>query len=259
MEARHIDDRIPGEIERIKAIRKSAWEEARVVVYRSCEDCYMDIVVEYDTEHSDVENMVTDEDDSVAEDEVPFPDKSSGTLETNGPAHDENGPAGNGDDIASEVDNSTSYDEGLILGEDQPVFKEGILARRSVISLLSPENLNFPPLSRKRFLCHSCEEETAAKKLQCNLCGDHFKVLPSHDAYTSEKPICGQCVWTNMWLRGDTCCSHCRKLLVFQMRPHSWNEFEDDDVPLCRECRVELMGEDDEESLMASMGCATVD
>lgn len=43
------------------------------------------------------------------------------------------------------------------------------------------------------------------------------------------------------------------------MRPHSWNEFEDDDVPLCRECRVELMGEDDEESLMASMGCATVD
>jgi hypothetical protein len=257
MEARHIDDRIPGEIERIKAIQKSAWEEARVVVYRSCEDCYKDIVVEYDTEYSDVENMVTDEDDSVAEDEVPFPDKSSGTLETNGPAHDENGPAGNEDGIASEEDNSASYDEDLILGKDQPVLKEGILARRSVVSLLSPEHLNFSAPSRKRFLCHSCEEEAAAKELQCNLCGDHFKALPSDDAYTSEAPICEQCVWTNRWLRDDTYCSHCRKPLEFRMRPHSWNEYEDD-VPLCRECRVELMGEDDEEPHMA-MGCATVD
>jgi hypothetical protein len=257
MEARHIDDRIPGEIERIKAIQNSAWEEARVVVYRSCEDCYKDVVVEYDTEYSDVENMV-DEDDLVAEDEVPFHDKSSGALEANGPAHDENGPAGNEDGIASEEDNSASYDEDLILGKDQPDLKEGILATGSVVSLLSPEHLNFPPPSRKRFICHSCEEEAAAKKLDCNLCGDDFKALPSDDAYTSKKPICGLCVWTN-GLRGNTCCSHCRKRLEFRMRPHNWNEFEDGFPPLCRECRVELMGEDDEESLMASMGCATVD
>jgi hypothetical protein len=255
MEAKHIDDRIPGEIERIKAIQKSAWEEARTVVYRSCEECDKDVVAEFDVEDSDGDDEEMDEDDSGAEDEVPSPDESVKDREENDAANAENRPASNEHEIGSDVGDpvaekhSPAPDEEEILLPDSPVRKEGILARVTFSPLLSCED--DPPLIPKRFLCHACEEEAAAKELQCNLCGDNFKALPSHDAYTAEKPVCGQCVWANM-RPSERYCSNCTRTLKFQMRPHYWNEFEDEDVPLCWECSVKLMGEDDGESLDGS-------
>ena len=47
MEAKHIDDRISGELDRGKAIRESAREEANAVFYRNCEECERDVEVDF--------------------------------------------------------------------------------------------------------------------------------------------------------------------------------------------------------------------
>ncbi len=175
MEAKHIDDRIPGEIERIKAILKSAWEESSAVIYRSCEECDKDTVVDSESENSE-------------RDETEL-------------AH-------------SEVDESVSAQ------------------------------------GAKRFLCYRCIEETAAKHIQCTTCGEEFKALPSHDAYTAGKPVCGECEWADT-RRGQAICSKCWKTFKPPKRPY-WYEFDDgdgdgdgdgDDLHVCAECEAKELEE----------------
>jgi hypothetical protein len=207
MEGKHIDDRIPGEVERINAIRDLAWKDSRRVIYRSCEDCYKDVVIQFDVDDSDVEDSESCEDDSITNEDDTPPQEGIPTPDADVPAPE----------------------EGVIVPDEvAPAPLEGV-----------------PPQSRERFLCHSCKEEAAAKMLQCDVCVDHFKAFPSDEAYTAEKPICGQCVWANMeWY--ERYCSNCGDILKMHMLPYYWNEFEDDEVLLCQKCREELMGEDAE-------------
>lgn len=206
-------------MERINAIRDSTWKDSRKVMYSSCEDCDEDVVVDFNVEDSAVEGSQSGEDDSISDGDD-TPQEGISAPDANVPAPDEEVPVQN--EVAS------------VPTEGMPDF--------------SAPDAEVPPPSPKRFLCHSCKEEAAARRLQCTVCGDNFKALPSDDAYTAEKPICGQCVWANIG-RDERYCSNCGEILKFHMLPHHWNEFEDDEVPLCPKCRLESMNEDESESL----------
>jgi hypothetical protein len=123
MEAKHIDDKIQGEIQRIRVIAVDADDEAGLVLYRPCQDCYRDVLLQ------------------------PYPDNSG----------------------ADEV---------------------------------------LPAQISDQFLSHRCTEKAAAKRPQCRTCGEYFEALPSHDAYTSESPICTfveTACWTRSYIQVKRC------------------------------------------------------
>ena len=256
MEAKHIDDRIPGENERIRAVEEAAREHARIFVYRGCQDCYKDVLVDSNTDDSaseedDVDELRSsdasdfEEGDPVAEDElsplsesIEVPEQAGPALEI-GPVYYQDGIACNGDKRISE-DRDQAPDQGLpVSDESSAVPKKWLSAQMP--SQLSRGNISHP--APKRFLCHACEEEAAAKELECAACLGHFKALPSHYAYTAEEPICGQCFVEESW------CSSCHKHLEPLIRSHywidDWDEHVDEEVPLCRECRLDSASDDD--------------
>jgi hypothetical protein len=150
MEAKHIDDRISGELDRVTAIRESAREEANAVVYRNCEECERDVEVDFfseddvedfETEEKEKEEQEADEDE---EDEV-VPDEEDTTPPKNSVVLD---------------DQHTSPDQNVPPPEGKPkLFERGIL---DLVTLRRPVE-NVSPLRPERFLCYSCEEKAAAK------------------------------------------------------------------------------------------------
>ena len=65
--------------------------------------------------------------------------------------------------------------------------------------------------------------ENAAKHLPCTIYVDYFEALPSHDAYTSEKPMCGLCVWAHM-RQWERYCTNCGGPFEAPMRPHWYRD-----------------------------------
>jgi len=240
MEAKHIDDRIPGEVERIRAIEEAAWKASRSFVYRACEDYGKDVLVDTDAKDSaceeDDDEEPCDSDVSdfeegglVAEEEVPTLIKSTEVSDEAGQAP-ENGPPSDQDGLTSNNGNRASQNRGQTPDRELPLSKES-----SPVPNEWPWAQMFGP-SPKRFLCHACQEEAAAKRLQCTICGDNFKALPSYDSYTAEKPICGECEWANRGRHGQWCWK-CEGRFDRPMQPH-WYEsdcdcHEDGPCPAC--------------------------
>lgn len=205
MEAKHIDDRIPGEIERIQAIQKLEWEESRMTVYRSCEDCWKDIIVEINDGNSE------DEDEEIEEetgDETNDEDSLDGEERTTSgndiPVLQEDDPAigkevSNLDEETDEKDTPAGEGESPVNGKGTselairydlpPSPNKDLESEEPFFQNLMKDDL---PPTHQRFLCHYCTEKAAAKELQCTVCFDEF--IPSHDAYTAEEPICRQCI-----------------------------------------------------------------
>jgi hypothetical protein len=157
MEAKHIDDRISGELERLKAIQKSAWEEANAVVYRNCEECERDVEVESDFE-DDIKEPETEEevmveevsDEEVVPDEEEIPDDEEDTVPP--------------EDSVVPDDQHLSPDQNVPPTETNPkVDERGIF---DLVTLRRPvENVSSP--SPERFLCHACEERAALRPCTC--------------------------------------------------------------------------------------------
>jgi hypothetical protein len=263
MKAKHIDDRIPGEIEQIRAVKEAAWKHARSFVYRGCQGCFEDVLVESDAEDDVTEVDEGDEscgcdvsdfeeDDPVADLEVSILSKSVegqdevGLVCETGLLPKQDSMTSNDNEPVSEdpdqVPDQAPGQELFLPKESSPVSQE----RPSVEMTPQLPRNRVPFLSRKMFLCHSCEEMAAAKELECTICGDWFKALPSHDAYTAAEPSCGQCLVQERW------CSLCKKQIELRRLAHYWiddwnyPEYDDDsEESLCGECRGKSGSDDD--------------
>lgn len=84
-------------------------------------------------------------------------------------------------------------------------------------------------------LCLRCVEKAAAKTLQCTVCSESFKALPSGRAYNAKKPVCNECEWANN--QSHNCSKCCAEFQKSRMRPHRYQpdpyDHEDDLCPAC--------------------------
>lgn len=265
MQAKHIDDRIPGEVERIKDIAEAAWAESRTTVYRACKKCDKDVIVEDDAEDSDLEERdgeTLEETDEETDDVYSLDEVQATSSEKDILAPQEQDPSpGKEVEVADE---KTEKEERSVAGEEartiheidpapevaypdelstspRPVARLPFFGAHFLHHSRHPElEEEVPSPTRQKFLCHSCTEEAAAKKLHCTVCGDIFKALPSYDAYTAEKPICGDCFWTHRSAEVLNCFS-CGDAFYPSMQS-PWYDDEERSCPQCKE-------EEDEEDM----------
>lgn len=177
MEAKHIDDRISREVERLQAIQESAREEARAIVFRSCEECKMDVQVEFVSE-DEVEDSETEEDE------------------------DEEGDEEGDEEVPDEED--TAPPEDSVVPDDQhlspdqnvpPTEPNRKVHERGVLDWLTlPKSVeNISPLRPERFLCHSCKKKAAANIRPCTYC----MRLYSHGTEPLGDGLCPDCKGEN--------------------------------------------------------------
>jgi len=189
--ARHIDDQIPGEIERQESIRTAARIAAERVLFKQCGKCTRDVFVELNQNDSDSEHEDSGDEDSENE-ELGLEEKRHEELEHESLGHQGLGPE-NSRHKSTEHGDPEADDLGLANSEhevpndedpDDDDPEEYVPLHQASL----PKKIN-----SRRFLCSSCKLYEASTNHRCRRCDLEFEVSPDVD-FDPDQRFCSDCL-----------------------------------------------------------------